>query len=145
MTANSPTPTSPIFTDAEVAYLADQPLGRIATVGADGTPHVVPVGFLLSPDQGVIDIGGLALTGSKKWRDLTANPRVALVVDDLESVDPWTPRGVEIRGRANLHEAGGRNLGPRFGQAWIRIHPERIIAWGIDGDPFAGANSRDVH
>ncbi len=51
MTANSPTPSSRTFTDAEVAYLADQPLGRIATVGVDGTPHVVPSGSYSDPTK----------------------------------------------------------------------------------------------
>lgn len=33
------------FSDAELAYLTgERRLARIATVGKDGTPHVVPVG-----------------------------------------------------------------------------------------------------
>ena len=32
------------FTDAEIEYLNSQELGRIATAGADGMPHVIPVG-----------------------------------------------------------------------------------------------------
>lgn len=133
------------FTDAETDYLTHQRLGRIATADAEGRPHVVPVGFRFLPDEGVIDVGGHFLSRSKKWRDLSHNPHIALVVDDLASVDPWTPRGIEIRGRAELHHAGGADVGPGFEDARIRIHPERILAWGLDAGPFEGANSRNVH
>ncbi|MBB2769974.1 MULTISPECIES: pyridoxamine 5'-phosphate oxidase family protein [Mycolicibacterium] len=33
------------FTDEELAYMASQPLARIATVDDEGQPDVVPVGF----------------------------------------------------------------------------------------------------
>src|SRR5690349_3324048 len=82
------------FTEKEIRYLRGQRLGRLATVGADGTPHVMPVGFHVSDDLEVIEIGGHGLSRSKKWRDLQANPRVAFVVDDLAGVNPWTPRGI---------------------------------------------------
>jgi pyridoxamine 5'-phosphate oxidase family protein len=122
------------FTEKEIEYLRGQPLGRLATVGRDGSPHVVPVGFRLGLENAVIEIGsGGDMRGSKKWRDLQANPRVAFVVDDLERVDPWTPRGLEVRGRAELHEEGGESFGEGRGAAWIRILPRRILAWGIEG------------
>jgi pyridoxamine 5'-phosphate oxidase family protein len=44
------------------------------------------------------------------------------VVEDLASIDPWRPRGVEVRGRA---EALSK---PR---QTIRIHPDRIVSWGL--------------
>ena len=43
------------FTDAEVSYLKSQRLGRLATVGADGQPHVVPVGFRYNTDEEAIE------------------------------------------------------------------------------------------
>lgn len=131
-----------VLTDAEAQYLAGQRLGRLATASAEGQPHVVPVGFRVDPAQG--DVGGLDLTSSRKWRDLTVNPKVAFVVDDLASVDPWRPRGIEIRGRAELHASGGDRLGGGFGGAWLRIHPERIAAWGLDTDPHGAASSCGV-
>lgn len=124
------------FTDAERSYFSSQPLGRLATVGPDGTPHVVPVGFRYDADADTIDVGGHGIDRSKKWRDLLANPSVAFVIDDLASVDPWTPRGIELRGAVELHETGGEGIGPGFGPAWLRIRPRRIVAWGIDGDAF---------
>lgn len=124
------------FTDAERAYFSSQRLGRLATVGRGRRPHVVPVGFRYNADADSIDIGGHGMDGSMKWRDLTANPNVAFVVDDLASVDPWTPRGIELRGTAELHESGGEGIGPGFGPSWLRIRPRRVVAWGIDGDAF---------
>jgi pyridoxamine 5'-phosphate oxidase family protein len=66
-----------------------------------------------------------------------------VVVDDLASVDPWAPRGIEIRGRAETHTEGGEEVGKRLGagftfnRAWIRIRPRRILAWGIDSDSYS--------
>jgi Pyridoxamine 5'-phosphate oxidase len=75
-----------VFTPAEIAYLQSQRLGRLATVGADGQPHVVPVSFRYNPDLGTIDIGGHDFAKRKKFRDVQQNPRVAFVIDDLASV-----------------------------------------------------------
>jgi pyridoxamine 5'-phosphate oxidase family protein len=119
------------FKEHEIAYLREQRLGRIATVGADGSPHVVPVGFRVAADRHAIEVGGHGLSDSKKWRDLQANARVAFVVDDLQSVNQWTPRGIEVRGRAELHTEGGEKFGPGWDSAWIRIVPDRIVSWGI--------------
>lgn len=133
------------FTEAEIRYLKSQPLGRLATVGADGRPHIAPVGVFYDPDARTIVVAGHAGTGmanSKKFRDAQSRPDVAFVVDDLASVDPWTPRGIEIRGHAETHTEGGEEVGQRIGanmpfdSAWIRIRPRRILSRGIDSDPF---------
>jgi pyridoxamine 5'-phosphate oxidase family protein len=133
-----------VFSEKELEYLKSQKLGRIATSGPGGQPHVVPVTFRVDPETEAIEIGGRALAKSKKFRDLRENPRVAFVVDDLASVQPWTPRGVEIRGHAELFEEGGDRFGPGWDPAWIRIVPERVISWGIDRPPFSGTNARSV-
>jgi pyridoxamine 5'-phosphate oxidase family protein len=132
------------FTEKEIDYLRGQRLGRLATVGRDGSPHVVPVGFRLAPDNDAIEVGGHGIRGSKKWRDLAANPRAALVIDDLERTDPWTPRGIEVRGRAELHEEGGERFGSGWDPGWIRIQPQRIVAWGIEGYAFSDAGRRNA-
>jgi len=112
------------FSDDELAYLdRGRGLARIATVGADGTPHVVPVGWYFEAEGGVIEVGGRDFSKTKKFRDVQRQGRAAIVIDDLASTDPWRPRGIEIRGRAEAIEA------PR---PLIRIHPERIVSWGID-------------
>jgi pyridoxamine 5'-phosphate oxidase family protein len=135
------------FTEKEVEYLRGQRLGRLATVDAENSPHVVPVGFRLDVAGEAIEIGGHGLGNSKKWRDLRANPRVAFVVDDLASVDPWTPRGIEIRGRAELHKEGGQRFGAGgWDSAWVSVVPQRIVSWGIEGPPFSetGRSARSV-
>ena len=136
------------FTEKETQYLRGQRLARMGTAGPDGSPHVVPVGFRLDATGNAIEIGGHGLTRSKKWRDLKANPRIAVAVDDLASVSPWTPRGLEVRGHAELHDQGGVE---RFGaggwdEAWIRVVPERIISWGIEGSAMSpeGQSARSV-
>ncbi len=65
-----------------------------------------------------------------------------LVVDDLQSVNHLTPRGIEVRGRADLHSDGGDKFGPGWDAAWIRIVPTRIVSWGIEAPAFsAGSRS----
>jgi len=120
------------FTDAERAYLDGQILGRLATIGPDGAPRNVPVGFRLNHELDTIDIGGHNLATSQKFRNVQRDPRVSFVVDDLVSTDPWTPRFMEIRGRAHALSAGGEAHGPGFAPELIRITPRRIVAFGID-------------
>jgi pyridoxamine 5'-phosphate oxidase family protein len=138
-----------MFTDAEIDYITSQPLGRLATVGADGRPHVMPVGVFYDPEAGAVVISGHNLAASRKFRDAQDRPEVALVIDDLAAVDPWTPRGIEIRGHAETHTTGGEEAGRRvgasfpFSPAWIRVRPRRILAWGIDTGSFR-LTARDV-
>jgi pyridoxamine 5'-phosphate oxidase family protein len=115
------------FTEAELEYLTApgrRRLARLATVGADGMPHVVPVGFSYDADTDAIEVRGHDLARTKKFRDVRRAGRAAIVVDDLASVDPWRPRGVEVRGMA---EAVGRP------QPLIRIRPDRVVSWGLPG------------
>ena len=113
-----------VFTEAELRYLAGgQQLGRIATVGADGTPHVVPVAWIYNAVRDTIDIGGNELAQTKKFRDVERTGRAAIVIDDLASTDPWHPRGIEVRGRGEAIA---------MPTPLIRIHPERIVCWGLE-------------
>jgi pyridoxamine 5'-phosphate oxidase family protein len=120
------------LTDAQIEYLAGQRLGRLATTGKDGRPHVVPVSFRYNAELDTIDSGGMHVATTKKFRDVQANGYAAIVIDDLKSVDPWTPRMLEIRGRAEALDSGGTDLGPGFGDALIRIHPDRVNSYGIE-------------
>ena len=131
------------FTPAEVDYLTSQRLGRLATAGHDCQPHVVPMAFRYNPEQGTIDIGGLRISQTKKYRDVAANPRVGFVVDDIASIDPWKVRMLEIRGEAELLPVGGKEIMPGFEDAFIRIHPRRIVSFGIDGE-HTSVNARSV-
>jgi pyridoxamine 5'-phosphate oxidase family protein len=123
-----------VFTDAERRYLSESRLGRVATVGRDGTPHVAPVGWSYDPEHDVIEIGGRDFARSKKFQDVKRSGRAAIVIDDLASVDPWRPRGIEIRGGAEIVDDPPR----------IRIRSQRIVSWGLDDDDFFARNARTI-
>jgi pyridoxamine 5'-phosphate oxidase family protein len=110
-------------------------LARLATVGKDGTPHVVPVGFSYNAEHDSIDVGGLDLGRTKKFRDIRRSGHAAVVIDDNPSVDPWRVRGIEVRGAAEALSE------PR---PLIRIHPQRIISWGIESDSLRDRHARTV-
>ncbi len=118
------------FTEAELAYLRSQRLGRLATVAPDGRPQNNPVGFRVNPETSTIDIGGLNMGATRKFRNVQVNGHVAFVVDDLASVDPWRVRGVEIRGEAEAL-TGEQPQMTRMSGEIIRIHPQRVISWGL--------------
>lgn len=120
------------FSVAEAAYLQEQRLGRMATTGSDGAPHVVPVVYQFDATRETLDIFGANLTGSKKYRDLSRDPRIALVVDDV--APPWQPRGIEIRGTVQLLLASDPTH--EVQRDTIRVIPRFISAWGIETDPY---------
>lgn len=126
-----------MFTETELAYLATQRLGRIATQKPNGTLQNSPVGFRYNPVEHSIDVSGYRMDASRKYRNVADNGRVAFVVDDLASVQPWRVRCVEIRGRAEAVPADGRT------PALIRIHPERIISFGLE-EPDTEAHSLTI-
>src|SRR5438128_10903102 len=95
-----------VFTDAEIAYLREERLARVATVGPDGQPHITPVTFHYNQAEDTIDVGGLFFGGTKKWRDAQDNQRVTILIDDVIP-KPRQARAIEIRGTAELHETGG--------------------------------------
>jgi pyridoxamine 5'-phosphate oxidase family protein len=128
------------FTPAEIAYLQSQRLARIATVGPNGQPHVVPVAFRYNPDTDTIDVGGHDFAQRKKWRDVGHNPKVAIVVDDIASVQPWTVRGLEVRGTAEILMDGGQTVVPGFDPEMICITPTRVVSWGINVETPVGAD-----
>ncbi len=121
------------FSAPELAYLSERRLGRLATIGADGIPHVVPLGWTYNPALDTIDVTGRDLASTRKFRNVAANPDVALVIDDV--LPPWRPRAVMVRGQAQaLTEAAGPDGAPLG--AIIRIHPTQVISWGLEpGEP----------
>ena len=120
-----------MFTPQERDYLQTQRLARLATVAADGQPTVDAVGFTF--DDGRFYIGGRNLPRTRKYRNVDAgNRRVALIIDDLASVQPWTPRGIKIHGSAEIVERDGM-FGP--GQ-YLAITPVVSWSWGIVGTSF---------
>ena len=134
-----------VFTQEEIQYLNSQRLGRLATVGPAGQPHVVPLAFRYNPEHDTIDISGHDFAKRKKWRDVHKNPKVALVVDDLVSTQPWKPRGIEIRGEAEVLHSGGKTVNPYFNDEMFRIRPKRIYTWGLlESEDRLGGSGRDV-
>lgn len=118
-----------VFSDQELDYLGGRRLGRLATIGADGLPHVVPLGWSYNPALDTIDVGGRDFARTKKFRNVQADPRAALVIDDV--LPPWRPRGIMVRGDAEaLDQATGADGQPTG--AIIRIHPRQVISWGLD-------------
>ena len=119
-----------VFTDTEIEYLKSQRLGRLATVGHDGMPHVVPVAFRYNPDVDTIDVGGHDFAKRKKFRDVQRTGMAALVVDDV--LPEWQPRAVEVRGVAVTLDTGGKDIMEDFDDPIIRIRPGRIVSWGLE-------------
>ena len=126
------------FTDAELDYLGTQRLGRLATVQPNGTLQVSPVGFRYNSSTKTIDISGYNMATSRKFRNVADNGRVAFVVDDIASIQPWRVRCLEIRGKAEAINAPADSA-VGIDEPIIRIHPSRIISFGIDDsdhDPY---------
>ncbi|QBD76541.1 PPOX class F420-dependent oxidoreductase [Ktedonosporobacter rubrisoli] len=141
-----------LFTEAEIAYLQKQRLGRLATVTKTGNPHVVPVSFLYNPEFESIDIVGRTLPTSLKYKNIVINGRVAFVVDDIASLSPYLARMIEIRGYAEIvlrdendplphalemslemRRTIARNVAPEM----IRIRAKRIISAGLGSNPLS--------
>lgn len=118
------------FSEQELQYLQANRMARLATLRPDGTLQNSPVGYFLNED-GSIDIRGRAMSSTQKYRNVAATGQVALVIDDIASVQPWRVRCVEIRGTAEAvpdqHRPGGFGDG-----AVIRVHPRRVISFGLD-------------
>jgi pyridoxamine 5'-phosphate oxidase family protein len=124
-----------IFKPHEVAYLREGHIGRLATIQPDGTPQVSPVGFTYNEDLQTIDIRGYRMSRSQKFRNIAGNAKVAFVVDDIASRDPWRVRCLEIRGVAEQAVSGDGQTGgagAAMDSAIIRIRPRRVISFGID-------------
>ena len=78
------------FTNASRAIFDKQVFAHVATLGADGSPHVTPVWVLLEGDEIVINTA----LGRAKARDLAAEPRVAISMTDPDN--PYTV--IAVRG-----------------------------------------------
>ena len=99
-----------MFTAAELDFLRSQRIGRFATVGPSGWPHVTPVMYTMNDDGSLdFDVDGV------KLRNLVAEPRAAMVVDAM-----GPKRGVAMQGQVEL-------IAPER----ARLKPVRKFAWGI--------------
>ncbi|MGJ5829710.1 pyridoxamine 5'-phosphate oxidase family protein [Streptomyces ossamyceticus] len=128
------------------AFLGAQRTCRVATVSADGAPHVSPLWFVWDGTS----LWLYSITRSRRWSELRRDPRVAVVVDAGE--DYGELRGVELSGTvevvgevprtgeplAELTEVerlfARKNFGiddmPHDGRhAWLRLTPDAITSW----------------
>jgi pyridoxamine 5'-phosphate oxidase family protein len=116
------------LTTTQLDYLqSERRLARLATADEHGRPQVTPVGmWQYNEELGTIDVSGRDLQATRKFRNVTANPQSALVVDDIASIDPWRPRAVIIEGPTEAIPADAS------GNSVLRITPDKIISWGLD-------------
>jgi pyridoxamine 5'-phosphate oxidase family protein len=121
-----------VFTEKELARLRDGRLARIATVGPDGQPHVVPLTYTLTEAEDAVDVGGFGFGSSKKWRDAVRNQKVTFLLDESVGGEAY---GIELRCTAEVHETGGESINPRFpgfDPQFLRLRPHRIVTWGVE-------------
>ena len=121
------------FTQEEIAYLRSQPLARVATIGADGQPDVVPLAFEF--DGTFLWVGGTGATvvNTRKFRNIQAgNHQVALVIDDLVSFQPFIARGIRVYGHADRPVERTGMVGPGI---YTRITPTISWSWNMEGEP----------
>jgi len=133
-----------MFSEKEIEYLESQHIARIATAAvlSDGSvqPDVVPVGFDF--DGEYFYVGGMNILKSRKYKNVLKNNKVAIVIDDLRSVDPWDPRGIRMYGTANIvtRQSGYMEQTPHPQADYIRIKPEKKWSWGIDEPVLLSTN-----
>ena len=115
----------------------------LATVRADGRPHVAPIWFDLDGDVLVFTTG----ESTVKWRNMRRDPRVGLCIDEEEppfhfvliegtsemtAEDPdllyWSTRiGGRYMGEDRADEYGQRNAVK--GESLVRVTPQKIVAY----------------
>ena len=133
--------TNQMFSQKERDYLKSQRLARIATAAAsiqEGPvqPDVVPVGFDF--DGEYLYVGGMNLLKSTKYRNILKNDTVAIIVDDLKTIDPWGPRGIRIYGTADIvsRQGGYMESTNHPNPQYIRVTPKKKWSWGIEEPVF---------
>ena len=133
-------------------FISAHRVARLATADADGTPHVVPICYAYDGQHiySALDLKPKRVAASRlrRVRNITANPRVALVIDDYS--EDWSRLGyVLVQGTAAILERGEerrraeamlREKYPQYGRMLeegstvLRVTPEKVVSWGwMDG------------
>jgi pyridoxamine 5'-phosphate oxidase family protein len=121
------------FTEEEIEYLRSQQLARVATVGGDGQPDVVPLAFEFDGTFFWVGGSGAAVLETRKFRNICAgNQQIALVVDDLVSLQPFIARGIRVYGNAKPPVERVGMVGPGV---YTRITPTISWSWNLAGEP----------
>jgi pyridoxamine 5'-phosphate oxidase family protein len=119
------------YSEPEVQYLKSQRLARIATASPPGKPDVSPVAFEFDGTHFFVGSHSQEVfLSTKKYKNVRdGNKQVALVIDDLESVQPWKPRGMKVSGTAEIVDHNSM-FGPG---KYLEIIPTATWSWGIKG------------
>ncbi|ELS54217.1 PPOX class F420-dependent oxidoreductase [Streptomyces viridochromogenes] len=121
------------FADEEIAYLGSHPLARFASLCAGGQPDVVPVA--LEFDGTHFWVGGSRpeVLGTRKFRNVAhGRHKVAFVVDDLVSIEPFVARGIRVYGVADGPVERVGMVGPGH---YLRITPTLSWSWNLADPP----------
>ena len=134
------------FPDDEVAFLRSHGVARLATVGEEEQPDVVPVAFEFDGTHFWVGGSGESVLRTRKFRNVRAGrTRVALVVDDLPSFDPFVARGIRVYGVADGPVERIGMVGPGL---FLRITPQVSWSWNMAGEPVGATwyqTRRAVH
>ncbi len=134
------------FEADELAFLRSHGIARLATVGEDDQPDVVPVAFEFDGSYFWVGGSGESVLRTRKVSNVRAGRRkVALVVDDLPSFDPVVARGIRVYGVADGPVERVGMVGPGL---YLRITPQVSWSWNLAGEPVGAtwyASRRAVH
>jgi pyridoxamine 5'-phosphate oxidase family protein len=121
------------FTEEEIAYLQSQPLARVASVSPDGQPDVVPLAFEFDGTFFWVGGTGPAVANTRKFRNVReGNHNIALVIDDLVSLDPFIARSIRVYGYAEPPIERDGLVGPGL---YMRVTPTVSWSWNMAGVP----------
>jgi pyridoxamine 5'-phosphate oxidase family protein len=137
------------FTEEEVAYLHSQPLARVATLCDDEQPDVVPLAFEFDGTYFWVGGSGPTVAGTRKFRNIEAgHQKVALVIGDLVSFDPFIARCIRIYGLAEQPVERVGMVGMVGPGLYARITPTISWSWNMAGEPVGDTwyvPTRTVH
>jgi pyridoxamine 5'-phosphate oxidase family protein len=134
------------FTAEETAYLTSHSLARFATLGPDGQPDVVPVALEYDGTHFWVGGVGAQVLRTRKFRNIAdGRHKVAFVVDDLDSIQPFVARGIRVYGEAEGPIERVGMVGPGH---FLRITPTVSWSWNLAGEPVGEtwyASRKTVH
>ncbi|WP_433323734.1 PPOX class F420-dependent oxidoreductase [Spirillospora sp. CA-294931] len=121
------------FTAEELAYLDTCRVVRLATVGPDGRPDLVPLAFEFDGTHFWVGGIGESVLHTRKFQNVeSGNHHVALLFDDMPSVTPLIARGIRVYGEAEGPIERTGMIGPGF---YLRITPTTSWSWNLEGRP----------
>ena len=121
------------FTADEVEFLRCHGIARLATAGEDDQPDVVPVAVEFDGAHFWVGGVGESVLRTRKVGNVRAGRRkVALVVDDLPSFEPFVARGIRVYGVADDPVQRVGMMGPGL---YLRITPHVSWSWNMAGEP----------